>query len=477
MTVNQSNSEPPRTLGVGTLKYTPRTLAVLFFWLLWGDFCYILMETIVPQVLPLKFKALGASDTMIALIVVTIPNLINIFVNPFASFRSDRHRSRLGRRIPFLLWTVPPLAVFLVLMGLSPDFGAMLHKALGDGTGWSENTIVLVLLGTFMILFSVFNSVVNAVYWYLFTDVVPEHLLARFMSLFRVVATGAGAVFSYFLLAHSTTHTTAIFIGAAVLYTVGFGVMCLFVKEGKYPPPAPLHGNGKGLVCAVQTYFKECYSLSHYNYVFLIGIAFGATYGLMPYMNFYYQATGLSLEQGEVGTIQAISLITLLVCILFSGWLADRFHPIRVVLVGLIFQLVVALPAQMLWLIWTPDHATTYWVWMIIAVLASGPAGAMIGMLDPPLFMRVFPHERYGQYCSANALVRTAAIALFGLVGGWFFDHLRIVGSEPASYQPYLWMPVFLWFPYLLMLVFAILLYRSWKRRGGDAGYQPPVIS
>jgi len=256
MTANQPDPELHRTLRVGTLKYTPKTLAVLFFWLLWGDFCYILMETIVPQVLPLKFKALGASDTMIALIVVTIPNLINIFVNPFASFRSDRHRSRLGRRIPFLLWTVPPLAVFLVLMGLSPDFGAMLHKALGDGTGWSENTIVLVLLGTFMILFSVFNSVVNAVYWYLFTDVVPEHLLVRFMSLFRVVATGAGAVFSYFLLAHSTSHTTAIFIGAAVLYTVGFGAMCLFVKEGSYPSPAPLLGDGKGLACAVQTYFK-----------------------------------------------------------------------------------------------------------------------------------------------------------------------------------------------------------------------------
>jgi MFS family permease len=210
--------------------------------------------------------------------------------------------------------------------------------------------------------------------------------------------------------------------------------------------------------------------------VFLIGISFGATYGLLPYTNFFYQSTGLSIENGEVGAVQAVTLITMMVCILASGWLADRFHPIRVVIVGLIFQLVVALPLQMLWLVWTPDHATTYRLWMIIAVLVSGPAGAMIGMLDPPLFMRIFPHDRYGQYCSANALVRTAAIALFGLVYGLFFDRLRSASPDQATDATYLWMPVFLWFPYLLMLCFAILLYRSWKKHGGDAAYHPPTL-
>jgi hypothetical protein len=35
----------PGVFRAGTLVYTKMSLAVLFFWLLWGDFCYVLMES------------------------------------------------------------------------------------------------------------------------------------------------------------------------------------------------------------------------------------------------------------------------------------------------------------------------------------------------------------------------------------------------------------------------------------------------
>ena len=43
----------------GTLSYTKAGLFVLFAWLLWGDFCFTMMETVVPSIMPLKMKALG----------------------------------------------------------------------------------------------------------------------------------------------------------------------------------------------------------------------------------------------------------------------------------------------------------------------------------------------------------------------------------------------------------------------------------
>ena len=37
----------------GTLDYTRKTLIYLFIWMLWGDFCYTMMEMLIPTLLPL----------------------------------------------------------------------------------------------------------------------------------------------------------------------------------------------------------------------------------------------------------------------------------------------------------------------------------------------------------------------------------------------------------------------------------------
>ena len=36
--------EEPKSYPVGTLSYTRPTLAVLVFWLMWGNFCYMLFR-------------------------------------------------------------------------------------------------------------------------------------------------------------------------------------------------------------------------------------------------------------------------------------------------------------------------------------------------------------------------------------------------------------------------------------------------
>ena len=38
---------------------------LLFFWLLWGDFCFTLMEQVIPSILPLELRPLGASNSTI----------------------------------------------------------------------------------------------------------------------------------------------------------------------------------------------------------------------------------------------------------------------------------------------------------------------------------------------------------------------------------------------------------------------------
>jgi MFS family permease len=444
---------------------------MLFFWLLWGDVCFTLMETVVPSILPLKLENLGASNTVIGLLMNTIPMTINCFTNPIISFKSDRFRSRWGRRIPFIVVTMPVLLLFLWGVGVGDDLGWWLREHVAVlSRHFSPNTVALAAVGVMMTLFSFANMFVASVFWYLFNDVVPEHLLARFMSWFRTVSVGATFLYDTFIFQFAKDYAAQIFLGAGVLYFVGFGAMCLKVKEGEYPPAPKYEGGGVGPIAAIKTYAKECHSRVHYLYMFLIALGTGGTIAAtVAYMNLYYLSTGLDTKQ--TGYVRGAGDVALLLMYLVAGWLADRVHPIRVVIGGLAFQAFVVCPAMLVWLFWWPDQSTTYWVWMGLTIALMSPAGAMIGMLDPPLFMRIFPRSRYGQFCSSNALWRSASVIVGGILLGMILDWIAMKTSKRTAFAC---LPFWYFASYCVMLAGAVLLYRSWKRHGGDESYVPP---
>jgi hypothetical protein len=126
----------------------------------------------------------------------------------------------------------------------------------------------------------------------------------------------------------------------------------------------------------------------------------------------------------------------------------------------------------MVWLFWEPSPQMSYYIWMATSIGLAAPAGALIGVMDPTMFMRVFPRDRYGQFCSANAMWRSASAILNGLLVGVYLDVIkRFWGAKVAYFCLPLWNLLF----YSLMLFFMIKLYRSWKRYGGDESYIPPI--
>jgi Na+/melibiose symporter-like transporter len=123
-----SSLDPAASYTVGTLTYTKMGLVTLFGWLLWGDFCFQVMESLNPAIVPLKLRQLDAPNWAIALIMVTLPGFLNMTICPWVSFKSDRHRGPMGRRIPFILYTLPFLTACLLLLGFSEHIGRSLHS-------------------------------------------------------------------------------------------------------------------------------------------------------------------------------------------------------------------------------------------------------------------------------------------------------------------------------------------------------------
>jgi MFS family permease len=229
------HATPPAGLWrAGTLTYTTGGLAVLFCWLLWGDFAWWMKERSVGPVVQLLLRKFGASDFVASLFLVFLPQGLGMLLGPIISYKSDRHRGRWGRRIPFLMIPTPIASLAMVGLAFAPKLGAWLHVMLaGRSPGLDQS--ILIMFGAFWILFEVATITANAVFGALVNDVVPRPTLGRFYGLFRAMNLLAGIVFTFWLFGKANDYYMPIFLSIAVLYGVGFTLMCLKVKEGAYP--------------------------------------------------------------------------------------------------------------------------------------------------------------------------------------------------------------------------------------------------
>ena len=458
-----------KTYHCGTLTYTKVGLFVLFSWLLWGNFCFTLMESVVPSILPLKLKDLGCSNWLMGLILTTAPGILNMTICPYVSFKSDRYRSKWGRRIPFIIWTMPFLCASLALMGMGGDLCGLLQRNSEFLRHFTPATITVILISVFLIMFQFFNMFVGSVFFYLFNDVVPAQFLSRFMGVFGIVGTGAGALYNYFFFQYAQSHMREIFIGAAVLYLVGFGMACLMIKEGEYPPPEGENKNsGKG-VKGILTFFGESFSHKFYWFKFLATAFTAAASTINAFNIFFNLEMGLTLEQ--IGKINAISSIAMMAAMYCMAIFVDRWHPLRICVYGAIFG-VLGNFMSMVWIFVTiPGN---YFFWLNLGnVLIGTFLTALVGVASFPAEMRILPQSRFGQFCSAQAMLRSAFTVIFGVLAGLFIDLVRNIcnGSDYSYRFIFLWITIFSG----ISTLFLVKVYIEWQRLGGDKHFHPPA--
>lgn len=458
-----------KTYTCGTLTYTRLGLIALFGWLLWGNFCFQIMEAVVPSVLPLKLKALGCSNSLMGLILTTAPGILNMTICPYVSFRSDRYRGRWGRRIPFILGTMPFLAASLILIGMSDDLSVWLQHHAAFLRQMAPATLTIGLIALFLVMFQFFNMFVASVFWYLFNDVVPAPFLARFMGLFGIVSTGAAAAYNYLVFRYAESHMREIFIGAALLYLVGFGLTCLRVKEGKYPPvEGEEHGESRG-IRGVLTYFRESFSHKLYWFRFLATGFGAAALAINVFMVFFNREMGLSLDQ--IGKINAIGSVAMMVVMYGMAIFVDRWHPLRIIVYGAVFS-VLGYAVMLVWIFVTLPPVYFFWL-NVINVVIGAFLTALINDAGLPCSMRIFPRSRFGQFCSSNAMVRSAFTIVSGVLAGMFVDLVRYFchGSDVSYRFIYVWSTLFS----LANALCLVKVYRLWYGMGGDKNFHPPA--
>ncbi|MBC8038940.1 MAG: MFS transporter [Opitutaceae bacterium] len=449
--------KPARRFTVGTLTYTTGSLALLAFWMSWGDFAWQLKERSVPPVVQVLLKKFSASDTFTAFILGTLPAAIGLLLVPIVSYRSDRHRGRWGRRIPYLLAPTPIIVLTMFLLAASPALGGQLHAALGEKSP-GLNICVLGLMALSWGAFEVATTIANALFGALVNDVVPKEMLGRFFGLFRAVSLLAGIVFNKFIFGYSDNHYAEIFIGMGLVYAAGFTLMCLKVKEGGYPPPpAPIASSRPGIVSGVATYFRETYR--HPFYV-LAGCLIGLVGLVFMPVNFFsvYYAESVGMSRQSFGDHLATGYTISLGLAYFLGALADRFHPLRMGIVSLALYLAVT--------VWASFYARdpgNFGIAFVAHVALSGTFFTTTASLGA----RLFPKERFAQFVSAFGILGNVASMIMPLILGVALDWN---GRHYPS--------TFVWSASLttIALLGLLALHTQFMRRGGPKGYTPDPV-
>ena len=387
--------EGRKTWSIGTLVYTPRGLAALFGWLLWGDFAWQMRERAIGPVTQLLLRHLRATDMFVGLLVGSVPSAMGLLAGPVINTLSDRHRGRRGRRIPFLLAPTPFAALALIGLAFTPAVGRSVHEALGAHAP-SLRMVNLAVFAAFWTVFEVTAITTQGIFYALVNDVVPHALIARFFGLFRAVSLFAAIIFNYWIIGHAEQHFQAIFIGVGVLFGVGLTLMCLRVREGAYPPPEPLVKRSRGdALDRVRAYFRETCSLPYYRWVYaattLAALAAGP---VNAFSVFYAKSIGMSV--GVYGKYLALTYMISFCLAYLLGWLGDRFHPLPVATASIGAYAAATLCGG----VFARTPAT-----FAVAFVAHGVLSGCLLTSLPPTFQLLFPRARFGEFSSAAGLL------------------------------------------------------------------------
>ncbi len=410
--------ENKRIYTVGTLSYSLTGVIIVSFWLILGGSCFSMLAwMMVPTVLPLALEQFGTSGAVIGLVVGSIPAAMNFVMNPILSTMSDRTRTRWGRRIPFLIAATPFVALFVILLGWMPQIANYLSTS-GIVTSIPLNTLGVLLLAACAVIFQFFNLIVGSIYYYIFADVIPHQFIGRYMAAMNLAGMLKGVAFNLWIMPHVTEYLSWVFTGVGCLYFAVFMLMCIFVKEGSYPPPKEYQNSNepplKKLVNWIAIYFRQCYRYPFFTFLFLGTALNNASTVCRQVFNLLFATKELNMTAAQYGKVMAVGSFVSMGVILLTGYLMDKLHPLRVFLASGVIVILAN--------IWGYFFVHDYMSFFVtgIAIIA---VYAIQNVSNGPVFVALFPPDKYGQFCSANAMMNCVLLIFANYFGGMAIDY------------------------------------------------------
>jgi Na+/melibiose symporter-like transporter len=179
---------------------------------------------------PVFLDRLIAQSTLVGFI-MTFDNIAGLIFQPFFGRKSDTTKTRLGRRIPYMVFGVPIAAVFLILIPLH--------------TAGSTTVIQITLLMAAVIGMNFFMSIYRAPAVALMPDATPSPLRSRANGVINFMG-GFGAVAAFAVGGWLFKRGEPLpFVFAAVMMILALVALLLFYREPENPYSSDTEGSSK----------------------------------------------------------------------------------------------------------------------------------------------------------------------------------------------------------------------------------------
>ncbi len=162
---------------------------------------------------------------------------------------------------------------------------------------------------------------------------------------------------------------------------------------------------------------------------------------------------GISLAKGGIRGV-FFAIVGLIVAYPL-GALIDRWNPLRTILCASL----IGLPAPILFYFFYHDYVTGFYL-----TILYWPFNVLAGMAMVPMLVMLLPRAKYGQFCSANALVRQAVGAVAAPSGAVVMDYLTRKSLNTDAFR-YGYLCQFV--AHVLSLLCLLGVYYYWKKLGG----------
>ena len=327
-------------------------------------------------VLPQLLKAAGAGDLLTGLLSST-RSIEGAIIQPTIGALSDRTRTRLGRRRPYIAVGIPLSAAFFL-------FAAMQHDVLG--------------LTLAIILFSIFFNAAADPYVALLADIT----MPGERGILQGVSTGIQLVsqVAFLGLISIAVGTGSIpgwsYVLVAALMVLTFGVTVLGVREptiADAPTPKEARLGLRGYLAEL---LEQRQALRYLAAIFVFMIGFSA---VLPYLTLFITVDIGETQQVALALAAGTLLVTAVTAVGF-GKLADRIGNKPVLVAGWTLLAVAAVGGTVI------QHIPETIAVVLLAGVGNGAATAA----GWPLLVSLVPAEKTGVFAGLKAAAESIAI-------------------------------------------------------------------
>jgi maltose/moltooligosaccharide transporter len=405
-------------------------LGIMVIWQLYNAFVPIFLQTGHPGFSSSRnVLGFGLNATTTGAI-MGIDNLAAIFILPAIGIWSDRIRTRVGRRFPFILSMAPLAALAFILMPLA---AGMIKPEFNGSIAQNSGAFSLFMIATAVVLFAM--AVLRTPVISLMPDLIPSPLRSKANGVINFMG-GIGFIIGAFGLALLFDLKPLYpFLGGASILLLAVLLLFLTTKEPKvedlpHPEEHQLSDEEQGVSAlkGVSVVPKE-YRRSLFALLGAIFLLFIAYEGIGTFFT-SYAVNELGVSEGYAPTLFGLAGVTFILFTIPAGFIGEKFGRRKTIIAGiLLFGLDMVL-----------GYFVTNSTQMGIVLAVSGIGWALINVNTLPMVIDTTEDQRLlgtytGLYYFASQVGAAIAPLMMGAVIDLFDSNFRTIFlSGPAFF-------------------------------------------